>query len=142
MVGSGIPPGAISCTRRFPPEATLIVAWIGPSSSDLCGSVVTAPVHVPARLLKTPNEIWAFDCDDEGCSARAGLHGDSTQMQSNNGNGFIAKLLLVRAMAPSSQGMEPPRIQARFMSRLRPLPEQSPRPAGSILALPGRPGTA
>src|SRR5436309_4637674 len=95
MVGSGIPPGAISCTRRFPREATLIVTWMDPSRSGLGGSVVTAPVHVPARPFKAPNETWASDfagmgsCDEEGFCARAGLHVDSTQMQSNNGNDFI-----------------------------------------------------
>src|SRR5438552_3546721 len=88
MVGSGIPPGAISCTRRLPPEATLIVTWMGPSRSGSGGSVVTAPVHVPARPFKAPNETWASD--EEGFCARAGLHVDSTQMQSNNGNDFMA----------------------------------------------------
>src|SRR5215475_3048416 len=59
MVGTGTQPSAISCTRALPREATRIVTWTGPLISGLGGSVVTAPVHTPARLFKASNEICA-----------------------------------------------------------------------------------
>ena len=61
MVGSGTPPGAISCMRRLPCEATRMVTWMEPSRSGFFGSVVTVPVQVPARPFKASNATDPFD---------------------------------------------------------------------------------
>src|SRR5262245_20283938 len=87
MVGSGTPPGAISCSRTLPRAATRIVTWIAPSISGLCGSVVTEPVHVPARPFSRSNAVGAprfvelASCPSEPSSARAGRPGASSPAQ-------------------------------------------------------------
>ncbi len=72
------------------------MTWMGPSMSGLGGSVVTRPVHVPARLFKAPNEICTSDvagiafCPGEVFYAKVRRHGDSTPIQSTNGSDFTA----------------------------------------------------
>src|SRR5215467_11432575 len=94
MVGSGTPPGAISCTRRFPREAIRIVAWMGPSISGLGGSVVTEPVHVPARLFKAANETSASDfagiasCPGGWFCAKVSRHNDNAAILITDGSDF------------------------------------------------------
>src|SRR5690242_8484212 len=100
MVGSGTPPGAISCSRRLPRDATRIVTRIGPSISGLCGSVVTAPLQVPARPFKTPKEAGASSfgemesCPDEEPRARVGPHCASSPIHNTIARNLTRHLLL------------------------------------------------
>src|ERR1700730_18469571 len=112
MVGSGTPPGAISCTKTFPREATRIVTWMAPSISGLRGSVVTRPVHVPASLFNAPNEICASDvvegfasCPREESCAKARPHSDRIPIQSANGD--FTRRLLEKLAIPAEQTAHP-----------------------------------